>query len=265
MAIRPATPWYSCKAPRRTGSAPVGRRSGRARTELTALVLATYGNVCHLRMAGCTRTATTKDHIIPYSMGGDDSLENFRPACRNCNSKRGNRTFGNQGAVVKVITGPPAGGKTTWVAERATTNDIAIDLDAIARALMPVQLEHSHTYPAHVRHVAIGARKAAIERATRLRERVTVFIIHAIPTPDELANYRSMHWEVVVCDPGRDVVMDRCRRLRPDYMMPAVDRWYATQAGSLATVAQVLADTPVYDLETAALEHAGMAPPSRDW
>jgi len=239
----------------------VGRRSGRASTELTALVLATYGNVCHLRLPGCTRVATTKDHIVPYSLGGDDSLENFRPACRNCNSKRGNRAFGGGGgAAVKVVIGPPAGGKTTHIAQAATANDITIDLDAIARALMPVPLDHTHVYPAHVRHVAIGARKAAIDRATRLRERVTVWIIHAIPSPDELASYRSMHWEIITCDPGREVVLDRCRRLRPDYIMPAVDRWYATQAGTMATM-----PTPDYDLETAALEHAGAAAPSRDW
>jgi hypothetical protein len=223
-------------------------------------VLATYGDVCMLRMAGCTRTATTKDHVVPYSMGGDDSIENFRPACRNCNSKRGNRVMSGRGATVKVVIGPPAGGKTTYVAERATAHDISIDLDAIARALMPVQLAATHVYPAHVRHVAIGARKGAIDRATRLQERVTVWIIHALPTPDDLTNYRSLHWEVITCDPGRDVVLERCRRLRPDYIMPAVDRWYAGLAGAPAAAAAA----PAYDQATAALEHAGLAP-SRDW
>lgn len=243
----------------------MGRRSGRSSTELTRLVLETYGNTCHLRMPGCTRTATTKDHIVPYSLGGDDSLENFRPACRNCNSKRGNRVMGGgSGATVKVVIGPPAGGKSTYVREHATLHDVSIDLDAIARALMPVQLEQTHTYPQHVRHVAIGARKAAIDRATRLRERVTVWIIHAIPTPDELAAYRSYHWEVITCDPGRPEVLARCRRERPEYVIPAVDRWYAYTAGTAVTTAP-----SAYDLDTAALETAGTAPavatPSRDW
>lgn len=242
----------------------MGRRSGRSSTELTALVLATYGNICHLRLAGCTRVATTKDHIIPYSHGGDDSLSNFLPACRNCNSKRQNRVLSGHGATVKVVVGPPAGGKTTYVAEHATANDIVIDLDAIARALMPLPLDHSHVYPVHVRHVAIGARKAAIERATRLRERTTVWIIHAIPSPDELANYRGMRWEVITVDPGRDVVLARCRAERPEYTMPAVDRWYATQAGTLATM-----DTSTYDQAVAGMKQdlvaAGVLPPSRDW
>lgn len=239
----------------------MGRRSGRASTELTALVLATYGNVCMLRMPGCTKIATTKDHVVPYSHGGDDSIENFRPACRSCNSKRGNRVFGTgNGATVKVVIGPPASGKTTHILEQAAGHDIVIDLDAIARALMPLPLEQSHAYPAHVRHVAIGARKAAIDRATRLRERVTVWLIHAVPTPDDLASYRSLHWEIVTIDPGRDVVVARCQRMRPDYMMPAVDRWYAMQAGTMPTLADA-----EYDTTTKALEHAGAAAPSRDW
>jgi hypothetical protein len=226
-------------------------------------VLATYGNVCMVRMAGCTRVATTKDHIVPYSMGGDDSLENFRPACRNCNSKRGNRAAFGRGAAIVVVIGPPAGGKSTYVAEHATAADIVIDLDVLARALMPVQLADSHVYPAHVRHVAIGARKAAIDRATRLQERVTVWIIHSIPTPDDLQNYRSLHWQVVTCDPGRPTVVERCRAERPEYVMPSVDRWYATY-GATPAPAGPLEDLGEYDRATAALEHAGAAP-SRDW
>lgn len=244
----------------------MGRRSGRSSTALTALVLETYGDQCALRLPGCTRLATTKDHRIPYSLGGDDSLENFQPACRSCNSKRGNRILGGAGfgAVVKVVIGPPAGGKSTLVKENATLHDVVIDLDEIARALMPVKLEQSHTYPVHVRHVAIGARKAAIDRATRLKERVTVWIIHAIPTPDEIANYRALHWEVITCDPGRETVVARCRRERPEYVLPAVDRWYAYTAG-MAGQLGTEAPAPAYDQATAALDPTTAAAPSREW
>lgn len=35
------------------------------------------------------RRATTADHIVPVSWGGDHSLENLRPACGPCNFSRG--------------------------------------------------------------------------------------------------------------------------------------------------------------------------------
>ena len=59
--------------------------SGRRVLRLTRLVLETYGDTCHL----CARAgATTADHLIPRSAGGDDSLENLRPAHSSCNSSR---------------------------------------------------------------------------------------------------------------------------------------------------------------------------------
>ncbi|MFF5793955.1 HNH endonuclease [Paeniglutamicibacter sp. NPDC012692] len=238
------------------------RKSGRGSKAMTALVLATYGDVCHLKLPGCTRRATTKDHIVPYSLGGEDVLENYRPACRPCNSARGNRIYGGAGfgANVKVVIGPPAAGKTTHIEQHSTLNDIMIDLDAIARALMPNQQAHSHVYPVHVRHVAIGARKAAIDRATRLKERCTVWIIHAVPTPDEIARYQAMRWEVIEIDPGREEVLRRCYADRPDYVMPTVDRWYAYKAGRTIT------DTSDYDDATTALKPSNTtAQPSRDW
>lgn len=38
-----------------------------------------------------TTPATTADHIIPKSAGGGPELGNLQPACKPCNSRRGNR------------------------------------------------------------------------------------------------------------------------------------------------------------------------------
>ena len=40
---------------------------------------------------GCPRPATSVDHIVPRSRGGDNGLDNLRAACGPCNSRRGDR------------------------------------------------------------------------------------------------------------------------------------------------------------------------------
>lgn len=205
----------------------MGKRGGRASSRMTELVLETYGYACHLRMPGCLGIATTKDHVVPHAHGGTDDLENFRPACKPCNSKRQDRVMTGYGASVIVVTGPPAAGKSTWVLKHAKPADVMIDMDRIARALMPIEPDTTHDYPDHVRHVAIAARKAAVNRATRLRERCTVWLIHALPTPDDVAEYKALGWRVEVIDPGREVVEQRARTMRPGAMMHHVQRWYA--------------------------------------
>lgn len=44
---------------------------------------------CRLRLDGCTGHATHRDHIIPVSKGGPDTLANSQAACENCNLKKG--------------------------------------------------------------------------------------------------------------------------------------------------------------------------------
>ena len=62
---------------------------GRRAQRLVALTLATYGTLCHLCMED---GATTADHVIPRKHGGDDSIENLRPAHKLCNERRGTHT-----------------------------------------------------------------------------------------------------------------------------------------------------------------------------
>lgn len=47
------------------------------------IVLKMYGNVC-LRCGA--REKLEVDHVIPYSKGGDTSIENSQVLCRSCNS-----------------------------------------------------------------------------------------------------------------------------------------------------------------------------------
>lgn len=62
------------------------RLRGRAAMAFRDLVVATYGDTCHI----CGRPgADTADHLVPVKYGGANTLENCRPAHRRCNSRRG--------------------------------------------------------------------------------------------------------------------------------------------------------------------------------
>lgn len=55
-------------------------------TRASRAVLLTQGRCCWI----CGERATTADHVVPRSKGGDDDPANLRPACRKCNTARGN-------------------------------------------------------------------------------------------------------------------------------------------------------------------------------
>ena len=219
----------SCRQHGASCPGPWNRLSSRKRAAIKALVFAEKGTACYV--PGCPAPATTVDHITPDSVAHDHSVANLRPACKPHNSSRGNRASGDgsYGARTVVVTGPPASGKSTHVERNALPADVVIDLDALARALMPVQPTASHTYPDHVRHVAIGARAEAIRRATRLREPVTVWLIHSIPTTEQLAEYRAAGYTIETIDPGEEIVRARVLEQRPAKVQAVVDRWYATR------------------------------------
>lgn len=40
----------------------------------------------------CGGVADTADHLIPFTVSGDNSVENLVAACRSCNSRKGART-----------------------------------------------------------------------------------------------------------------------------------------------------------------------------
>ena len=68
---------------------------GRKVRRLRALVVATYGHVCHLCRGPIPQDlpadhplSLTLDHLVPRSRGGTDELDNLRPAHRRCNLRR---------------------------------------------------------------------------------------------------------------------------------------------------------------------------------
>lgn len=68
----------------------VPKWGGRRAQQWRANVLSRCGRICALNLPGCTREATTADHIVPRSvdLSRQYDVTNGRPACMNCNRKR---------------------------------------------------------------------------------------------------------------------------------------------------------------------------------
>lgn len=136
--------------------------------------------------------------------------------------------------MLTVVVGPPAGGKSTWVLERAKPGDVVIDFDRLAEALTAPGGD-SHDHSPVVAAVTKAARTAAIETALRHSSRTDVYLIHSSPGVQRMAQYRAMGAEVVTIDPGRDVVRARCKGgARPQRMYSVIDEWYREHSVTVA-------------------------------
>lgn len=65
----------------------------RSRTQVNSIVRRDGSMICHYCDNECKQSgkkAATRDHIVPKSMGGANSVHNYVLACADCNSKRGN-------------------------------------------------------------------------------------------------------------------------------------------------------------------------------
>ncbi|MFF9215617.1 ATP-binding protein [Streptomyces viridosporus] len=133
--------------------------------------------------------------------------------------------------MLYVITGPPAAGKSSWIAARATARDIVIDLDRITQAFTgPGAPQWNHDPIAS--KVALRARYAAIDEAVKHIDEVDVYLIHTMPSATWLARYRRLQAQIVTVDPGEQLVRDRVRAMRSPAMERVVTRWYRHYRGS---------------------------------
>lgn len=112
--------------------------------------------------------------------------------------------------MIRIITGPPCAGKSTFVRDNALPGDIVVDMDLIASSLVVDDIE-SHDYSQEVRRIARAARKSAVREALTVGQvsRRNVWIVHTDPNAEWSRIYRSVNARVTVVDPGRDVCLTR--------------------------------------------------------
>ena len=182
--------------------------------------------VCQIAAPGCTGVATEVDHIVPVLDGGQFyDPDNLRASCRGCNSRRAKRrTKKPQGwraapTHIVLVAGPPAAGKSTYVAEHAAPEDVVVDYDRMAQALGSPDTHDHRNHDA-----VMAARGAVLSRLRRgqLKAR-RAWIVSANPK----AQMAFPHHELVVIDPGVDEVKRRARDSgRPESWFELIDRWY---------------------------------------
>lgn len=99
--------------------------------------------LCRMCLAlGKTTPADCVDHIVPKAEGGSiHDPANLQPLCRQHHDQKTARDVarnigrGPHETNVRIVTGPPAAGKTTFVRERRAPGDLVWDWDAVSATL----------------------------------------------------------------------------------------------------------------------------------
>lgn len=195
---------------------------------------------------GKTTLATVTDHITPHR--GDYDLfwneANWQPLCKPCHDRK---TASEDGAPhakperlptpscrVRLVCGPPASGKTTYVERRKQPDDIVIDLDAIY-ADMSGRSPHS-------------AKQTWLAAALRERNRLlgtlavadpdrVAWVIVSAPIKDRLWWIERLQPELVtvLTTPAAECVAriqrDPERQANATVSIAAVHRWWQREVG----------------------------------
>jgi 5-methylcytosine-specific restriction endonuclease McrA len=84
------------KAPQKSAARARLRRARLAGSDSPGVTRAEWSGVLDIfagRCAYCLAPATDCDHVEPIARGGRDELSNVVPACKSCNSRKGDRTL----------------------------------------------------------------------------------------------------------------------------------------------------------------------------
>jgi predicted kinase len=125
-----------------------------------------------------------------------------------------------------LVCGPPAAGKSTWVAEQASDGDTVIDFDRLCRDLgSPDRFDH----PKDVKDRA-HALRAALERHVAGMESGTAWVIRSAADPAQrrsLADALRATETVVITTPAEQARARAAADDRPAWTGRAIDRWWS--------------------------------------
>lgn len=217
---------------RRAKAEPVERIRGRRGVELRKAVLdqEPFCRAC----AEVDRVAESVevDHIVPLARGGTNARSNLQGLCEDCHAAKSARERQGQwlpawlpapAIPVTVVCGPPAAGKSTYVATHAAPGDLVIDLDEIVQDLTGT---HGHQLEAAPIDRALWERNrrlAALERAASGR---AWFIVSAATQRERDFWASKLAARVVLLNPGeRECIRRASGRTGRDHVA-GVRAWF---------------------------------------
>ena len=136
--------------------------------------------------------------------------------------------------MIRLITGHICSGKSTWVREHASLEDIVIDCDRIAMAISAVSTA-ANEYSDGARELARSVRWSLVNAAATMhlhsRGGWDLWIIHAYPSEAALANYRRVGAIAKEMQAEPDVLRRRAALERPERMRRVLEEMLSTGGG----------------------------------
>ena len=133
--------------------------------------------------------------------------------------------------MIRIVTGPPCAGKSTYVREHAKDGDLRVDYDLIAQALGSANIYEADGL---IKEASFNAREGAISSALQYADSDS-WIIDTSPSEEHIKRYKNAGAEFIQLDPGYDVCMERAKADgRPQQTIDGIEKWYSGKKGKVA-------------------------------
>lgn len=178
------------------------------------------------------------DHIQSLAFGGADTDDNIQCLCEECHSDKTAMEAASQHAAsnhptwlrpsaipLTILSGPPASGKTTYIAERAKAGDTVIDLDGIMTRLRPGYEHWSRGLDSALFNQAIRVRNEMLGSLSRRTYGRAWFIVSAPTEAERNWWHGKLGGELILLHPGVDECKRRAGQRGTPRAIQGIDAW----------------------------------------
>lgn len=179
--------------------------------------------------AGIITPATIIDHIEPHRGDRDKfwNEANWQPLCKRHHddkTKREGRMKGFVRTKIKIISGPPCSGKTTFVNLNKSEGDLVLDFDALASAMGSAQ---THGATGLIKEAAQVARKAVMDFLLSSGFGGAAWVIDSEPDAATRKAFTEIGAEFRLIPATKATCLERAKKdKRPQKTFEAIEEWF---------------------------------------